>query len=421
MDSLELFERLGAALAIGLLLGIERGWRERYGAPGSRTAGIRTFALTGLFGGICGLLSLRFGGGVLVAGLVAFAGILAFFRYREAVHDRDFGITTLVAGLLTFGLGAYAAVGEIAVAAAVAVVAVALLAAKTALHGALRALTWEELRAGLILAAMTFLFLPILPDHPIDPLGAINPRALWLMTILIAAVSFLGHAAIRIMGPRKGPIAAAAAGGLVSSTAVTLTFSRLAAQHPASARLLAGAMAVSGAVMLARVIVIAAIVNPALLPLLGPPLAAAAGVSALAGFGLAGLRRPPESETGELLTKNPFDLAVVLRFGLLLTVVTVLAHWAKAMLGVHGLLVVAMVTGLADVDAITLSSARMSLADIGTADAALAILAAVAVNTLAKCVLAGVVGTRAVAGHLALASLAALCAGLLAYLIGLRA
>ena len=176
--------------------------------------------------------------------------------------------------MLTFMLGAFAVLGDPAVAAAAGVAAAVLLATKVQLHGWLARITWPELRAGLILAAMTFIALPLLPHRAIDPYGAINPYELWLMTILIAAVSFAGYAAIRIAGPERGTVLAAAAGGLVASTAVTLTLARLARDNPARVRLLGGSVILSGAIMLLRVLVVVAVINLAFARSLAPALLA---------------------------------------------------------------------------------------------------------------------------------------------------
>ena len=174
----ELLTRLGLALAIGLLVGVERGWRERDQAEGERTAGVRTFALIGLFGGVWGALYGVVGPLPFAAAFLAFAGGFTLFKWREAEREDDFGATTLVAALLTFALGALAVLGDMTAAVAAAVAMVALLAAKRWLHQWIETLTWEELRAALILLAMSFIALPVLPDRGYGPYDAINPHAL---------------------------------------------------------------------------------------------------------------------------------------------------------------------------------------------------------------------------------------------------
>ena len=231
-ETLEILTRLGLALAIGLLIGVERGWRERTQAEGERTAGLRTFALIGLFGGLGGLLSKELGAPALGLVFFAFAAAATLFRWRETEHEGTFGMTTLVAAFLAFSLGVYAAVGGMAVAAAAGVATAGLLAAKEWLHAWLRVVTFAELRATLTLLAMSFIALPVLPDRGYGPYQALNPHSLWLMTIAIAGVSFIGYVAVKAGGARYGTLLAGMAGGLVSSTAATLDLARKARAAP---------------------------------------------------------------------------------------------------------------------------------------------------------------------------------------------
>ncbi len=265
MDENQIFIRIGLALAIGFLIGVERGWRERDEAEGERAAGLRTFALIGLFGGIWGLLARELGPAPFGLAFLAIAGALTLFRWRETQAEGIRGMTTLVAGFLTFSLGAYAVLGDMAVAAAAAVATTALLSAKEWLHSWLRVLTWQELRAALILLAMTFVALPVLPDRGFGPYGALNPYEIWLMTVVIAGVSFIGYVAVKVAGERYGSLIAGLAGGLVSSTATTLDLARRTRAEPSTWRLrLSGAFAAS-TVMFVRVGVVVALFGPILL------------------------------------------------------------------------------------------------------------------------------------------------------------
>ena len=222
MDRDDLFVRLGLALAIGFLIGLERGWKARDEEEGQRTAGLRTYSLIGLLGGIFAALTKDQNFLLLASGFVVVSGALAAFLWREGVSDDDFSATSVVAVMLTYMLGAFSVLGEPVVAAGAGVATALLLATKAKLHGWLARITWPELRAGLLLAAMTFIALPLLPNRAVDPYGAVNPYELWVMTILIAVVSFIGYAAIRIAGPERGTVMAAGAGGAVNSTAATL-------------------------------------------------------------------------------------------------------------------------------------------------------------------------------------------------------
>lgn len=390
MELQELALRVALALALGFVIGLERGWKERDEEEGARTAGIRTFSLIGLLGGVFGLLSRDGNVLLLAAGFATLGATLGMFMWREGQRHDDFSATSLVAALLTFMLGALAVMGDMTVAAGAGVATVALLAYKTELHGFLSRITWTELRSGLLLGAMTFIALPLLPDRAIDPWGALNPHDLWLMTILVAAVSFAGYAAVKIAGPEKGLLLAAALGGLFASTAVTLSLARLAPGNEARVRLLAGGILAAGCVMMVRVLVVAGIINLPLAILLAPALLAAAMAQGISAMVLVGRdRRGSAGEAPELAFKNPFLLSEVLRFAAVLTAVFLAATFAQRYFGNQGLFVVAALSGLADVDAMTLSAAGMPGATVA---AALAILIAVGVNTIAKSVYAWYAG-----------------------------
>lgn len=397
MDQEELFRRVAVALAIGLLVGLERGWQTRDESDRQRTAGLRTFALTGLLGGICGLLSLATSPAVLATGLIAYTAALTTFSYLEATDEKNFSVTGVVAGILTFVLGSYAVLGNETVAVAAAVAMVILLALRDYLHGWVRALTWPEMRSVLVLLAMSFLLLPVLPDRAIDPWGALNPAEIWFLAILIAAISFAGYVAVRIFGDRMGVALAAFVGGLASSTAVTLSFSRLAREQPDSTRLLAGGILLAGAVMLARILVLAGVIKPALLgPLLLPTLAGGAvllaGSGALLRGGQVRSSQGDLQQPSKLEVKNPFDLGTVLKLAGLIALIMVIAKVLKDEAGTAGLYLLAAVSGIADVDALTLSMARFAGGDVGLQEAATAILIAAGVNTASKATIATAVG-----------------------------
>jgi uncharacterized membrane protein (DUF4010 family) len=303
---------------------------------------------------------------------------------------------------------------------AAGVATAALLAVKAVLHEWVRRLTWPELRAGLVLLAMTIVLLPILPDRAMGPWDAINPREVWLMTIVIAAVSFAGYVAVRIAGERRGLLIAAVAGSLVSSTAVTLDMARLAKTYPERTALFSAAAVLAGATMMARVLLVAGFFNVELLRWLLPALLLA-GFASLAGTRLVLTRwhrsREHGGETGRALElTNPFDLPTVLKFGVLLAVVMVLAEGLTRLYGEGGAYALAAASGIADVDALTLSMARLARTALGPETAATAILVTVAVNSVAKGVLAWVAGGGGMGRRLLLISLAAIAAGY----VGLR-
>ncbi|MBS0470638.1 MAG: MgtC/SapB family protein [Proteobacteria bacterium] len=390
---LDLLQRLALALALGLLIGIERGWQEREGKDGSRAAGVRTYALTGLLGGIAAALQGEAGGAFLDVAFATFAAALALFEWRESVVSGSVSATGLIAGLLTFALGAYAVLGSMAVAAAAAIVATFVLAERRLLHQFVLRLTWEELRAALLLLAMTFVLLPILPDHPVDPWNALNPRQLWIVMVIIAAVSYVGYICVRLTGERTGLVLGAAAGGLVSSTAVTLAYARLSKIRPQAAAPLTSGITVAWAVSILRMSAIAVGLSPALLvplsTLFAPAIAVLVVLSTL-------FYRRAAAANGEpvLALKDPFELDEVFKFGLLLAAVTLIAKLAGTGNSGLGLVPLAAISGLVDVDPITLSAARMVGDTITPRLAADVIAVAALANVVCKTGVGAIFGSR---------------------------
>jgi uncharacterized membrane protein (DUF4010 family) len=421
MDTIDIFQRLAVALAIGTLIGVERGWRGRTEGEGERTAGLRTHALLGLLGGVWGALVSGSGPGGLIALAIAFtvvAAAITVFRLREVTKQGTFGATTLIAGLLAFSLGSFAVLGSMPAAAAAGVGATGLLALKGALHGWLQRLTWEELRASLLLLAMSVILLPILPDRGIGPYAALNPRQLWTMTIMLAAVAFAGYIAIRVAGERRGIALTGIAGGLVSSTAVTVTLSRLARENPVLSRACLSGMAFSSGTMVLRVLAIVALLNATMLTLLWAPLLVASLTLWASGAFFIGREPAGEDSHSTFEPGNPFELSTVLQLGALLAVITLSAKVLAATVGPNGLLALAAVSGIADVDAITLSMTELGRASLGPATASLAILVAVAVNTVTKVIYAWIGGGRPIGIRFALISILAVFAGVAAFYLG---
>ncbi len=390
METLELFQRLSVALAIGLMIGLERGWQSRDEPEGERSAGFRTHALAGLLGGTWGALALQTGnGGAIALGIafLTFSSAVIVFRFRETSYDKTFGMTTVVAAMLAFALGAFAVLGNMQVAAAAGVAVVSLLALKAALHAWLKRLSWLELRSGLVLLAMTLVLLPLLPNRTIDPWSAINPYEIWLLTVMIAVFSFLGYAAIKALGDQRGILFSALAGGLASSTAVTVTMARLAKSHPEQVNRLSGGAILAGATMMVRVLVVTGVANLALLPKLLFPIGFAAAALAMLGMHLLHKEPDEPGKANSIKLNNPFELSTVLQFGALLTLISLLAKYLTGIAGNSGAYALALASGITDVDAITLSMSRLAGSTISTSAAAAAIAIAVGVNTVSKAAL----------------------------------
>jgi uncharacterized membrane protein (DUF4010 family) len=335
---------------------------------------------------------------------------LTAFEWRESERNDTLSATDLIAGLVTFSLGALAVLGDKAAAAAAGVTVVGLLVLRHQLHNFLRRLSWAELRSALLLLAMTFIALPILPDRPIDPWGTLNPYKLWLITVAIAALSFVGYVAVRLVGARRGLLLAGAAGGLVSSTAVTLTYARLAETDPEIAYEAGVAIVASWIVSLIRMTVLAMVLAPVLLLPLLPGVGAAVLVLAVTVFLLDRAARNAPAEP-QLELSNPLEFGLALRFGALLGLVMVLSKLFSDKIGEISLLPLAAVSGFADVDPITLSVSQMVGKDATLRIATLAILVAAATNGITKLSLAASLAPAKVGRIMGGAGAAAILAG----------
>jgi uncharacterized membrane protein (DUF4010 family) len=378
----QLIARLGLALAVGLLVGLERGWRERDAPDRSRTAGIRTYGISGLLGGASAALANSYGQpAVLVAGFLGFAAVFAWFKTREAEHDEDFSVTGVFAGLAVFLLGALAVGGDIYAAAAGGTALAALLASREVLHGLLRRLTWVELRSALILAVMTAIILPLLPNRTIDPWGGLNPWEIWFFTVLTAAISYFGYVAVRVFGATQGLIVSAVTGALISSTAVTVALAR-ATKPDQPAFPMAGAAALAAMVSIMRVCLVVSIVQVQMLRIIGPTVLAAA-----AAFGVTGvllLIRRGESGPIAPPIHSPFDLGPLLLFAALFAAVSTVNAALAGHVGTGGLVATAAISGAVDVDVAVLSTLRLVGTSASAVAAGEAILAAIATNALLR-------------------------------------
>jgi uncharacterized membrane protein (DUF4010 family) len=419
MDFLELISRFGLALGIGLLFGLERGWRSREEPSGSRAAGIRTFAISGLLGGAIGATGQALdgiaGGAVIGLSFAAYAAGSAIFCLQENRAQKIYSATTWVASILTFALGIYAVLGDMHLAAGVAVAATMLLALREPLHGWVENLTWPELRSALVILAMTFIALPILPDGPIGPFGGINPREIWIIAIALAAASFVGYVAVKCFGATHGILLAGAAGGLASSTAVTVANARRAASGEGSVRLLAAGVAIASAVMFLRVFAIVLAINPQLLVLLGPPLVAAALAATVYALATTYFHDYPERKPPELKFRNPLAFWPVIGFALFLGLVIVVSRLISSQLGSNWIIASAAVVGLVDVDAVSVSLARMTPESLPEREAIVAVLAAVVADTVSKIAIGAGIGRGNFAMRITMMAAGCLAAGFAAF------
>ncbi|MGB1562769.1 MAG: MgtC/SapB family protein [Sinimarinibacterium flocculans] len=385
MDERSLVSIYLTALGIGLLMGLER---ERAKADGP---GLRSFALVALAGATAAIVA-QAGQSAWVLGttLIAIAGLAVADTLRGPRNGDGPGATTNAALLLCFLLAALCAYDEREIAVAAGVAATALLYFRPELHGFSERLSTLEMRAIVQFAAVAFVLLPLLPDRTWDPWDAINPFRIGLLVVLISGLSLAGYAALKLFDHRHAVLAMGLLGGAVSSTATTLTFSRRAREGAVPAPAAALIVSLANLTMLLRIGAIAVAASPALLPTLAPVL----GTALVIGLALPlrmWLRLRSENAKPELEMKNPADLRSAFLFVLVFTVVLAITAVANDMLGTAGLYAVAGLSGLTQVDAISLSTMQMS--DQGRIEAATAVIAiaiACAANLAFK---AGVVAT----------------------------
>lgn len=407
--------KLGLALSIGLLVGLERGWRERDAPSGSRTAGIRTYGISGLLGGVFAALAIGFqSASLFLGGFVGFALIFASYKAREAQRDDDFSVTGVIAGLGAFALGGLAVSGDYRAAAAGGAALAAVLASREMLHGLLQRLSWIELRSVLMLAVMTAIGLPLLPNRPIDPWGGFNPWEVWLFTVLTAAISYLGYIAVRVLGSAKGLLVSGLAGALVSSTAVTVAFARTA-KAGGNPRPLAGAAALAAMVSLLRVATIVLVVRPQIIGVIGPAVFAGAGTFAASGLAL--IARIGSQEVTTIPARNPFDLGPLLLFAALFAGVATVSAALVDQIGSLSLVTTSALSGTFDVDVAVLSALRMVKQTLPEEIVGAAVLAALAANAAGRLALAVSAGPAAYWIPLAVITALATVAAFAAYVL----
>ncbi|QCF27148.1 MgtC/SapB family protein [Hydrocarboniclastica marina] len=399
--------RLGLAILLGALIGLQRGWQNRELRAGGRVAGLRTHALTGLLGGFAALLSLELTPWVLPAFFLAVVAIgLMGYRLKAAQSD-DYSITGLIGLCLTFCFGSAALLVDPAIPAAAAVVTALILDNKAELHGLLAKLEERELDAALKLLLITVVLLPILPNQGYGPGGVLNPFEIWWLVVLIASISFVGYFAMRIGGTEKGLLFTSFFAGLSSSTALTLHLSRLGRDNPGLKPLLAAGILIACGTMFPRILIYCALINPDLLPVLLWPVALMTVLLYLPAAWLWRRHRGWVNAEQPRHQQNPLDLKSALWFGALLTVILLLGHLLQEGFGDAGVYLLAAVSGVTDVDAITLSLTRLSQESLSAETAILGIVIAATVNNLVKTGLAAGIGGwklgRLVAGPMVIA------------------
>lgn len=380
---------LGVAIGLGLLVGLQREWEK------NRIAGLRTFALVSLSGALSAILAHEIGAWFMAAAVLAFAAVTVS-GYLVSLRDpgTDPGLTTAIAMYVTFAAGALTVTQHRIMAVVVAGTVMVLLQEKQTLHGMVRKIGEKDLRAIAHLVLIGLVILPLLPNRPLGPEGMLNPFAVWLMVVLIVGISLAAYLAGKFLGSARGTAVAGILGGLISSTATMVSVARQSAGtggHPAP---LAAIALISSAVVFLRVLAEVALVASAVADTMLPPLAAMLAVSVIiAVFAYRWMLRNHGQPLDE---PPPSELKGAVAFGLLYVVVLAAVSFAKEHFGDAGLFTVAAISGLTDMDAITLSTAALS--GRGQLDAATAwrvILTGGLANIMFKCGLVIALGSRA--------------------------
>jgi uncharacterized membrane protein (DUF4010 family) len=394
LSNLEPWWRLAAALLIGALIGLEREFvQQRDGAPDF--AGIRTFSMIALLGAVAAYLSSQVSPLLFLGAYLGLALLVLVSTFGAIYRGEREGITTQVVALLVPLLGALVVWGEAELAAAIGVITALLLAFKPRLHEMARRMSTGDLRATLEFALVTAVILPLLPNEGMGPFNVINPFQMWLLVVFVSGIGLLGYVLMKVFGAELGVGLTGVLGGLVSSTATTVSFAGRSKESPDLSPVLASGIILSSSLMFPRVLAEVAVVYPPLLAKVTLPMGAMllAGLAAVAFLWRRhGSHKHDNGQKVEFT--NPLRLTTAISFGLAFSIVRVGVRAASEFFGAAGVYVSSGVAGLTGVDAITLSVSELaSYGQIEPQVAAIAVVLAAVVNTGAKAVLAWVLGS----------------------------
>jgi uncharacterized membrane protein (DUF4010 family) len=379
---------LGVATLGGAAIGLERQWSGHASGPQARFGGIRTFTLLGGLGGLAGWLSVS---GLLPLAVVVLAGSASLVVSAYVAGSRtDIDGTTEVAAIVVLTAGALSGAGHVALASAVVAATAVLLLEKSRLHTLATRIDDSALRASARFAALACIILPLLPSGPFGPLGAIRPRELWLLVLFFSGLSFAGWIARRIVGPHQGAIVSGLLGGVVSSTSVTLTFARESRASDAPRLALAAGVIGACTIMLVRVTVACAVLNPAL----AIELPRYVGVAFVVGVVtvLSAWRANRSADLNGAVPDSPLQLRAALQMTALFQIVLFVILVVQARWTSEALVATSALVGLTDLDALTLSLARSAQLSGSVATAALALVTGILSNTVLKLTIVAVVG-----------------------------
>ena len=406
MELSEFFVSLGIALGLGLLVGFQREKTQR------ELAGLRTFPLITIWGGMAGYLSIELGGWVLAASTVALAALIVVGNLHLIEQKTsDGGLTTEVAMLVMFFVGAWLVLGPREVAVAVGGGVAVLLQAKEALQRLTERLDRDDLTAIMRFALIALVILPILPDEPFGPFQVLNLRAIWLLVVLIVGISLGGYIVYRFFGSKAGVLLGGLLGGVISSTATTVSYARRSRQHPDGARLAAVIVLIANSVVMIRVLVEIWLVGRSIFPAAVGPIGLLLLVQTAISLIFWWRVRHQDPDLPE--QDNPAELKPALLFAALYAVVLVGVAAARTWFGDRGMYVVALISGLTDVDAITLSTAKLAeIGGIETPTAWRVIVVATLANLAFKTAVVASIGSRRMLGIIAIGAVITAASGI---------
>jgi uncharacterized membrane protein (DUF4010 family) len=384
----ELFQQLGVSLLLGLLIGLQRERAE------PSVAGIRTFALVAMLGTLCAWLGNAFGDWIVAAGLLGVAAMFVVgYLGRLQQEKNGAGLTTEVAGLLMFGIGVLVVNGPLSVAVVCGGVLAVILQWKQPLHRFATRIGEQDIKAIMQFVLITLVILPVLPNRTYGPFAVLNPFKIWLLVVLIVGLSLAGYVLYKLVSHRAGTLLSGLLGGLVSSTATTVTFARQTKSAGVPAGSAALVIIVASAIMYVRLLVLIGTVAADQFAQLAPPLALMLGWCLV--IAVVGNRSARADQSITTPHENPAELKSALGFAALYAFLLVVVAAAKHFFGARGLYVVAGLSGLPDVDAITLSTLHLvGDGQIGTATGWRLIVLASLANFVFKIGLVGALGSR---------------------------
>lgn len=418
MFSLSEFEpwwKFGLALVIGALIGLEREfYQQKEDAPDF--AGIRTFSLIALLGSVSSFLANDFG---IILAAFALGGLILMIMVSYSLalvrSGTETGITTEVAAILTFLFGVLVMGDHALVAIALAVITSLLLRFKGKLHGFIRNMSSEDIHVTLQFALVAAVILPLLPNRTIDPWGLLNPFQIWLMVVFVSGIGFSGYVLMKILGPSQGVNLMGILGGLASSTATTISFSSASREYPHMAHHYARAVVLASTIMFPRVLFLIAVIYPPLALKVVIPFVLMLVTGVIYIFVIQ-KNKLTETDTIHPVYKitNPLKLSTAIKFGLLFSLVLIVVEYSQRFLGSSGVYLASFVTGLTDVDAISLSVTRLAQSKQLSSDVAgIAVIIAALMNTVAKGAISYFSGTQELRSSVVKAFILMLLAGVI--------